>query len=286
MTGQEILAEEFERAGMRGYRADEVDAFLQKVAAFVDEQESKINDLTYKIQILAEKVEEYKADESDIRDALLNAQKLGTSIQNEAKAKAEKITRDARANAEELMEQAKAKVDSLTRNSLQKVNDEVAAAKRQREEEELRLAAIKREVSDFRTSVLKQYKAHLDLLSNMKVGEAAPEEAEHTSMPVEPVAEESAYSEISGETEESTVEYAEEIHSGIYDDPIIDDSIREEISEEEKAQTREYGGEIVQPPVEEEPKEEHPAPAKRNARPSYVEKFGELKFGGFSDKDR
>ena len=103
MTGNDIHNAVFEKAGMRGYRADQVDAYLHTVAAYIDEQNEKIEDLTYKLKVLAQKIEEYRADEESIRDALLGAQKLGTSIVNEAKAKAQTITDESQAAADELM---------------------------------------------------------------------------------------------------------------------------------------------------------------------------------------
>ena len=299
MTGKEIMAEEFERAGMRGYRADEVDAFLQKVAAYVDEQEGKINDLTYKIQILADKIEEYKADEENIRDALLNAQKLGSSILNEAKAKAESLTREAKAKADgmvgaaektssELMDQAKENVEQLTRASLQKPNAELASIKKVCEAERRHLETMKQEVSVFRASILKQYKAHLDLLSALPSveekpastePEPAPEPAGFAPQPQEDPEAAPAPVEESVSFEETGSGQPETISSDI-------SGIQEEMEQEEKAQTKEFTGE---PKNEEKHREEEKAEYafnRRSSRQSYMEKFGELKFGGFNDKDK
>lgn len=167
MTGKDILNEEFERAGMRGYRAEQVDLFLNTVATYVDEVNSKNEDLSYKLKILADKIEEYKKDESSIRDALLGAQKLASSVIEEANKKAETLTREAQSAAEEMLGQAKNKIESLTKESLQKANAEINAAKRKCESEQRLLDNMKHEVSAFRSSILKQYKSHLDLLSNL-----------------------------------------------------------------------------------------------------------------------
>lgn len=314
MTGKEIMAEEFERAGMRGYRADQVDAFLQKVADYVDEQDVKINDLTYKIQILADKIEEYKADEENIRDALLNAQKLGSSILNEAKAKAESLTRDAQAKAEsmvneaqstsdELMEQAKTKVEALTKDSLQKANAELAAVKRERDAEQRHLEAMKQEVSKFRASILKQYKAHLDLLSSLPTVEESKtaeekeaEEPEVIQAPeevIEPAAEEPAEEKIEEIPAEETAAAVEEGDSASEAEPEKIETITSELSgveqeleNEEKAQTKEFVGESKSEEKSRESERHEYAFNRRSTRNSYVEKFGELRFGGFNDKDK
>lgn len=178
MTGKDILNEEFERSGMRGYRAEQVDLFLNTVATYVDEINSKNEDLAYKLKILADKIEEYKKDESSIRDALLGAQKLATSVVEEANAKAEALTREAKTAAEDMLAQAKSKIEALTKDSLQKANAEINAAKRECDREQRLLDNMKHEVSVFKSSILKQYKNHLDLLSNLPSVPGAEEKTE------------------------------------------------------------------------------------------------------------
>lgn len=185
MTGKEILEEEFEKAGMRGYRAEQVDTFLQSVAKYVDDQNDRNDDLTYKLKILADKIEEYKKDEGDIRDALLGAQKLGTSILNEAKAKAEAMEKEAKTSSDELLSQAKLKVESLTKDSLKKATMDINMIKREIDGEQRKLEAMKQEVSNFRSSILKQYKSHLDLLSNLPTVEAQPISFSSSSAPTQ-----------------------------------------------------------------------------------------------------
>lgn len=186
MTGNEILNEEFERAGMRGgYRAEQVDAYLKNVAKYVDEINEKNEDLSYKLKILADKIEEYKRDESSIRDALLGAQKLGASVLEEANQKAEVLTRDSKAAADEMLSQAKNKIESLTKDSLQKANFEITSLKRECEREQRHLDSMKQEVSMFRSSILKQYKNHLDLLSNLPTVDTSVQSSEPIIQPSE-----------------------------------------------------------------------------------------------------
>lgn len=167
MTGKDILQEEFEKAGMRGYKAEQVDEFLQKVAAFVDEQQVELNDLTYKIKILVEKIEEYKSEEGNIRDALLGAQKLGTSIMNEAKTKSEAMLLETRTACDDMLNQTKAKAEAGSRELLQKATSELNELKRESERERITFEKMKKEVSSFKASILKQYKTHLDLLTSL-----------------------------------------------------------------------------------------------------------------------
>ena len=290
MTGKEILEEEFEKAGMRGYRADQVDEFLRKVAEYVDGMNQEKEDLTYKMQILADKIEEYKADEENIREALLGAQKLGASMLNEAKAKAEALTRESKSASEEMLAQARAKVDSLTKDSLQKANAELGSIKRECDMEQRHLESIKKEVSAFKASILKQYKAQLTLLSNLP---SVEERAE-----VEPVVSEPAPEPVYSfrEEEKSTVSADYDVPASEDDVPVAQTiksgiiSIDDEIEKEEREQTKEFSSErrSDEQPEDEAAKEETalPGAGRRNQRPNYIEKFGELKFGGFGENDK
>lgn len=296
MTGKEILEAEFEKAGMRGgYKADDVDSFLQQVATAVDQQAAENSDLKYKMQILADKIEEYKAEEENIREALLGAQKLGSSMLNESKAKAEAMTREAKANADDMMAQARAKIDMLTRESKQKTAMELNALKREYDMEQRNLEKMKQEVSNFKAFLLKQYKTQLQLLTNLPSVEERTEQRNYEPREPEPEPEpertesyiraESVPEEASvREDEEPILPAAQTISSEIT-------SIGNEIEQEEKEQTREFGGTALprqeqEPESDEEPEEVPEEPVRRSSRPNYIEKFGELKFGGFSDSTK
>ncbi|MEG0895032.1 MAG: DivIVA domain-containing protein [Oscillospiraceae bacterium] len=181
MTGKEILEKEFDRAGMRGYRADQVDEFLQQIAKYVDNLLHTKEDYEYKLKLLADKIEEYKKDEAVIRDAVLDSKKLGSRMVEEAKIKSEQMLNDAKLSAESMLSQAKGKIENLTKESLQKANIEINSAKRECEREQKRLEVMKKEVSNFRSSILKQYKNHLDLLSNLPVFEEKTSQQEDNS---------------------------------------------------------------------------------------------------------
>lgn len=346
MTGKEILQAEFEKAGMRGYRADQVDALLQSIASFVDKQKKENDDLTYKMKILADKIEEYKKDEESIRDALLGAQKMGSSILNEAKSKAEALTRESRAAAEEMLAsaqqksesmvssaktaseemlaQAKSKIENLTKDSLQKANLEIANARRESEREKKKLEAMKNEISSFRSSILKQYKAHLDLLSNLPVEEIKERDAHempqqapanksdgHENSPSEDVSQPdkgqksnlASAEQVLEKEENSKISKIPITHSQTIKSDITagansgdDDS---ELKSFEKEQTKEFGkrisvsvlgNEADQDKQEDDSKNESDKDSHKNdfiarsRRTSFAEKFGELDFGNNNNK--
>ena len=101
MTSKDIAAKNFEKAkGFGGYKIDDVEDFMDRVAEYVEQLENEKLDMEKKLAVLADKLEEYRADEDSLRTALLGAQKLGDSVIKESKTKAEIILRDASIKAE------------------------------------------------------------------------------------------------------------------------------------------------------------------------------------------
>ena len=105
ISPQDIRTVTFEKA-MRGYRPEDVDAFLQQTAQDVETLTSEKAELQQKLYILAQKIEDYRKDEDNLKTALLNAQRMGENVIREAKQKAEGILRQARISAEDITRQA------------------------------------------------------------------------------------------------------------------------------------------------------------------------------------
>lgn len=177
ISSQEIRTVTFEKA-MRGYRAEDVDSFLQQVADTIDELTKEKEESRKKLYILAQKIEEYRKDEDNLKTALLNAQRMGENVIHEAKQKAEEIIRKARIGAED-----------ITRQAHEQVQDETLEYQR-----------ISAEVAAFKTNVLNLYRQHIESLSTLpgheeetsdeKEAQVNPEPEEAAaSAPQEPVAE-------------------------------------------------------------------------------------------------
>lgn len=154
ISPQEIRSVTFDKV-MRGYRPEDVDAFLQQVAQDMEQLAADNADKEKKLYILAEKIEEYRRDEDNLKTALLNAQRMGESVIREAKQKAESILREAGIRA-----------DTLTR-----------VAQEQCEEEQQELERVKAEVAHFKNTLLAMYKQHIELISGLP-GDEEPETEE------------------------------------------------------------------------------------------------------------
>ena len=155
-TSDDIRSTTFNIA-RRGYEQRDVDAFIEQIANDVRALEAEKKDLEDKLYVLAEKIEQYKAEEDSIKVTLINSRRLGESIVNDAKDKAEDIIREANI----------------------KKNDIVSSAYERIEGTEQTLARLKKEVSDFKNTVLHLYKEHIESLTQLpeeKPAEPAPAE--------------------------------------------------------------------------------------------------------------
>ena len=76
MNAEDIRNVTFDKV-MRGYRPEEVDAYLDQVAAELERLQTEKADAEKKMYILAEKVDQYRDDEETLKTALLNAQRMG-----------------------------------------------------------------------------------------------------------------------------------------------------------------------------------------------------------------
>jgi cell division initiation protein len=90
----------------RGYKDEDVDAFIDEVIVTFEQMKKDKKDLVRKMDILATKIEQYRADEETVRNALFNAQKTADTIINEANAKASKIVTEAEDKAQKMLKNA------------------------------------------------------------------------------------------------------------------------------------------------------------------------------------
>lgn len=134
----------FDKA-MRGYRCEDVDDYLKQVADSLDYLTAENDDLQKKLQVLAQRIEQYRAEEDTLHTALINAQRLGENVIKEAKQKAADILRTANIKAEDREMRAR---------------DEVELAQQQ-------LANVRKETADFKKSLMDMYRKHIELLSQI-----------------------------------------------------------------------------------------------------------------------
>ena len=177
ISASDIRERKFEKAAF-GYKQEEIDDFLAELISEFEELDAEREDLHSKIQILADKVREYRQDEDALKDALLGAQKQGHKVVAEAQEKADEII----AQAEE-----KAKIlDEAT------VQHEAAMEKNRAEiaKEKENLIEAQKQVSEFKKSLFDMYKTHLEMISAMPEIELDEEDTSQYSEQTETTEEE------------------------------------------------------------------------------------------------
>lgn len=197
MTLENIRNVEFNRG--RGYRAEEVDDFIDACADTVQQLMQEKEELNQKMKVLADKLVEYRNDEDSIRAALLNAQRTGDTVLREAEQKAQQIIEEAKTEAENARQALLARV----------------------EEEKQELERVQREVAAFKERLLSLYKEHLELLRLLPEEETPAPVAQEPAEPVEAAPSEAV-------TEEIPVAVAEEKPAG--DNVVIAPPIEEVVA--------------------------------------------------------
>ncbi|MBR2484175.1 MAG: DivIVA domain-containing protein, partial [Oscillospiraceae bacterium] len=126
LTPQEVAKKSFAKARMGGYNMAMVDEFLDELTEDYTKLYEENAKLKAKLKVLVDKVEEYRSTEESMRAALFSAQKMATTIVEEAKAKSADIVTSAEAGAREEIARIRADVQK-EEDRLAFAKDEVAA---------------------------------------------------------------------------------------------------------------------------------------------------------------
>ncbi len=145
LTLNEIRNVNFRKANFGGYRAEDVEAFIDEVQLSYDTLLRENAELVKKLEVLAAKLEEYQGEEDSIRNALMNAQKVGDASLRDAKHKAEIILKDATIKAEKIVQNAQSEIHN---------------------EREV-IERMQRDIAEFKAKLLRVYKEHLTLINSI-----------------------------------------------------------------------------------------------------------------------
>ena len=144
IASEDVRRVTFERA-MRGYRCEDVDDYLKQVADSMDTLSAENDDLQKKLVVLAQRIDQYRAEEDTLRTTMINAQRLGENVIKEAKQKAAEIIRAATIRAEDREQHAR---------------DEVELAKQE-------LITLRKEADNFKKTLIGMYREHIEVISKI-----------------------------------------------------------------------------------------------------------------------
>lgn len=133
LTPLDIKQQQF-RMKFRGYDGDEVDTFLEIVAADFEALIRENSSLKEKLSELQSEVDEMRKMDKELKNTLLSAQQLKEDITSNAAREAQLVVKEARLKAEEIVRQAQAR--------LSKAQEEVEALKKQRDLFAIKLRSI------------------------------------------------------------------------------------------------------------------------------------------------
>ena len=171
ITAKDIHKKKFEKVKF-GYSPEEVDSFLAQIENDLRLMQQNLDESNDKVQLLADKVREYKETEDDLKNALLGAQKQAREVIADAEAKAAQITAEAQAS-----------VDSVKSQALLNSEEQLQAVTERVEAQKAALAETKQQVVSFKQALFDLYKQHLEMIASIPEDDGAfdPAPAAETS---------------------------------------------------------------------------------------------------------
>ena len=164
ISSEEVRRVTFDTA-FQGYRREDVDAYLKEVAQAMDDLAAQNDDLQKKLVVLAQRIDQYRAEEDTLRTTMINAQRLGENVIREAKQKAAEIIRTANIKAEDREQRSR---------------DDVELAKQE-------IVTLKSEADSFKRSLIEMYRKHINLIN--KLPDYTPQPEDPPVRPMQPAAE-------------------------------------------------------------------------------------------------
>ena len=164
ISSEDVRRVTFDKA-FQGYRREDVDAYLKEVAQAMDDLAAQNDDLQKKLVVLAQRIDQYRAEEDTLRTTMINAQRLGENVIREAKQKAAEIIRTANIKAEDREQRSR---------------DDVELAKQE-------IVTLKSEADSFKRSLIEMYRKHINLIN--KLPDYTPQPENPPVRPMQPAAE-------------------------------------------------------------------------------------------------
>lgn len=184
MEAIDIMDKKFDKS-FNGYKMEEVDEFLHELSTEFANLKKQSEEQEKKMEVLADKIREYRNDEDAIKEALLGAQKQSSSVLASAKEKSEKMINEAKEKSAKLIKDAEDQVREKEVYAKKLVDDantektkiiaecerKSAEVKANMEAEVKKLETIIAKTRDesnaFNEKLLKEYQAHIDLIKSI-----------------------------------------------------------------------------------------------------------------------
>ncbi|MDR0596669.1 MAG: DivIVA domain-containing protein [Clostridiales Family XIII bacterium] len=133
ITPAEIQKKEFTK-GVRGYKEDEVDGFLDLITLDIDKLINENNTLKDTVRNLNSEIERYRSSEGTIFDTLESAKALMADISSSAEKRAEIMLKNAELDSDRIQREA--------RESVERINEEAREMARRWEQFKMRYKSL------------------------------------------------------------------------------------------------------------------------------------------------
>lgn len=165
-----------------GYDIDETNAFIAEIEESFSAIYDENKELYRKMEILAAKIEEYRAEEESIKDTLLTAQKAAGKVECEAKERADKLladsaktvqgtVMDAKEKAEKIVSEAREYVAGLTKEKSEAAQQILADAQQKAQKEladaKADAAALLTEAKSISAELIEKAKSEKEYYDNL-----------------------------------------------------------------------------------------------------------------------
>lgn len=150
ISSKDIKKRDFKK-GLRGYDANEVDAFLDTVSSHYEKLITENKNQADRIKSLLSDIEIYKENEANLQKAIIKSQDLGEEIVINAKKKAEMIIKESELNS---------------RKMKQDIEDDILSKKQELEDIKQRNDKIVESVRDFLSDKLNELE---EFIKNKKI---------------------------------------------------------------------------------------------------------------------
>ncbi len=149
LTPQNIREKQFERAVLNGYASSSVDEFMEEIAVEYAALCKEISTQRKKMKVLVDEIEKYRASDSAMRMALLQAQKTCDELTAAAQKTAQSTIEAAQNEADALLTKAKTDGQAILDSAQQQYDEIVGGISAKADQEEARLAEAKRSSAQF-----------------------------------------------------------------------------------------------------------------------------------------
>lgn len=189
LTPAKIKNHHFESSGRNAYKADRVDSFIEEVSESYEKMFQENGEMFKKLNLLAERLEEYRKDEDNIRNALLAAQRTAEKIVSEAQAKADALvaevadrtandnarldaqievkTNEANEQIQAMLADARLEAQKIIDDATRDSKEAAINARSNMIKEEAALDTMKQEVTKMKELLLGKYKEQIELVESL-----------------------------------------------------------------------------------------------------------------------